>query len=138
METKWWIRQPPTQQITNILTLHSEHSCSQFKKIIRKNIYSETIKQHLSCVGKGSTSAVWYKTVTDYRQLNVPSNMPRDYAVILHRLRLGYKCNWEIAERILRECSYCQLNTEEPLLHYLLPWRKESLQLRDCRGRRRE
>lgn len=42
-----------------------------------------------------------------------------EQAIIIHRLRLGYRCSWEIAERIPRECKYCEI-TSEPLLQYLL------------------
>ena len=37
-----------------------------------------------------------------------------------YRLRLGYRCTWEIVNQEERECNYCEQVTEEPLLHYLL------------------
>ena len=41
-------------------------------------------------------------------------------AVIIHRLRLGYKACWQIVERVARECNYCDRSPDEPLVHYLL------------------
>jgi len=102
------------------INFHIPPSCSQIKKTIRLNFQREIFNQHLACVNKGSFSASWYKTVTNYQRVNITNTMPREQVVIIHRLRLGYKCNWEIAERVLRECSYCQQETTEPLLHYLL------------------
>jgi len=46
--------------------------------------------------------------------------MTRSNATILHRLRLGYRCHWEIAERFPKECQRCHAIVEEPLLHYVL------------------
>jgi len=102
------------------INFHIPPSCSQIKKTIRLNFQREIVNQHLACVSKGSYSASWYKTVTNYQRVNITNTMPREQVVIIHRLRLGYKCNWEIAERVLRECTYCQQETTEPLLHYLL------------------
>nr|XP_027223265.1 uncharacterized protein LOC113815374 [Penaeus vannamei] len=104
------------------INFHIPPSSSQIKKTIRQNFQREIINQHLACVNKGSYSASWYKTVTNYQRVNITNTMPREQVVIIHRLRLGYKCNWEIAERVLRECTYCQQETTEPLLHYLLSY----------------
>lgn len=43
--------------------------------------------------------------------------MPRREAVI-HRLRLGYRCNWEINVCVPKACDHCYL--VEELLHYIL------------------
>lgn len=68
----------------------------------------------------GSPSASWYKTTTEYETISIPRSMSRKDAVIVHRLWLGYRCSWEIAERTPRECVHCKEITDMPLTHYLL------------------
>jgi len=76
--------------------------------------------QHQVWVQAGSPSATWYKTVTEYETITIPRSMSRKDAVIIHRLRLGYPCSWEIDERVPKECNYCQTVVSHPLTHYLL------------------
>ena len=45
---------------------------------------------------------------------------PRELAVTIHRLRLGYKANWEIIPDVDRPCKHCGEDAPRPLLHYLL------------------
>ena len=68
----------------------------------------------------GSPSANWYLQATDLIPHGVTKHTPRELAVIIHRLRLGYKANWQIVEGVERPCEYCEEDTEHPLLHYLL------------------
>ncbi len=37
----------------------------------------------------------------------------------IYRLRLGYRCNWEIARTSKKECTSCSRSTYHPLLHYI-------------------
>ena len=46
--------------------------------------------------------------------------MSRKLAVIIHRLRLGYKATWQLIEDVVKPCEYCDDNPDSPLLHYLL------------------
>ena len=50
----------------------------------------------------------------------VVRDTPQWLAVTTHGLRLGYKANWEILENNIRPCAHCNLDTDRPLLHYLL------------------
>ena len=68
----------------------------------------------------GTESSTWYKNTTKYKTPELLPTIPRETAVLYHRLRLGYRCNWEIEHKIERECSHCNTNTQEPLIHYLL------------------
>ncbi|XP_068230956.1 uncharacterized protein [Palaemon carinicauda] len=66
---------------------------------------------------------------------------PRQDAVIICRLRLGYLCCWQIIldndadpatqHRPIRPCKYCNLGTEEPLQHYLQHCQETSLLRQD-------
>ena len=69
---------------------------------------------------QGSPSANWYIQATELIPHPVTKNTPRKMAVIIHRLRLGYKATWQMLEGINRPCNYCDEEPESPLLHYLL------------------
>jgi len=76
--------------------------------------------QHQVWVQAGSPSAFWYKTSTEYESITIPMSMLRKDAVIIHRLRLGYHCSWEIDEHNPKQCNHCQSITDKPLIYYLL------------------
>lgn len=67
-----------------------------------------------------SRSATWYKKVTELIPPAIDKHTPRELAVIIHRLRLGYRANWEIITNINRPCNHCEEETDSPLMHYLL------------------
>ncbi|ROT84526.1 pol [Penaeus vannamei] len=107
-------------------SLHQTHlqpikpSISQIKNRAKITAKQITLIQHQVWVQAGSPSATWYKTVTEYETITIPRSMSRKDAVIIHRLRLGYPCSWEIDERVPKECNYCQTVVSHPLTHYLL------------------
>ena len=69
---------------------------------------------------QGSPSATWYLQSTELIPHPVIKQTPRKLAVILHRLRLGYKATWQLIEAAFQPCCYCDDTPEQPLLHYLL------------------
>ena len=75
------------------------------------------IRNHAS---GGSPSANWYILATDLKPHNITKNTPRELAVVIHRLRLGYKANWQMIQGVNLPCKYCEVETNLPLLHYLL------------------
>ena len=77
----------------------------------------DEIKYHANM---GSHSANWYIVATDLKPHNITKNTPRELAVAVHRLRLGYKANWELIDRQYYPCYHCEDETNYPLLHYLL------------------
>jgi len=95
-------------------------SISQIKNRAKITAKQITLIQHQVWVQAGSPSATWYKTVTEYETITIPRSMSRKDAVIIHRLRLGYPCSWEIDERVPKECNHCQTVVSHPLTHYLL------------------
>ena len=97
--------QPTTSQIKSKLA-------PTIRKIMQEEVQSQ--------VNAGSPSATWYLKATELIPHPVTKHTPRELAVILHRLRLGYKANWRIIEVALQPCNYCDDSPEEPLLHYLL------------------
>ena len=97
--------QPTTSQIKNMTA-----------PAIKTNMQNE-IKNHANL---GSPSANWYIQATELIPHPVTKNTPRELAVIIHRLRLGYKATWQIVEGINKPCNYCNEEPESPLLHYLL------------------
>ena len=84
---------------------------------ITKNSITEDIKSRAQ---QGSQSALWYTKATDLLPHPVIRGTPRWLAVTIHRLRLGYKANWEVIGNNIRPCAHCNLDTDTPLLHYLL------------------
>ncbi len=93
-------------------------SISQTRNLINKNIQSKAkdIYQH---EGKLSKSITWHSTVTQCAS-KVKQEMSRIQHVAIYRLRLGYRCNWEIARTSKKECPSCSRSTYHPLLHYIL------------------
>ena len=75
---------------------------------------------HAYWVNNHSFSANWYKRATNLQPSPVNKYTSRKLAVIIARLRLGYKCNWEVIAPQNRECTICERPTTTPLLHYLL------------------
>ena len=95
-------------------------SRQQVKKLMEPITRSSITEDVKNRAQQGSQSARWYLKATDLVPHPVVRDTPRWLAVTTHRLRLGYKANWEIIENNIRPCAHCNLNTDTPLLHYLL------------------
>ena len=78
------------------------------------------LEHHQMWTDRNSASATWYRQATNMIPHCIDKSTTRSAAVIIHRLRLGYRCTWEIVERNERACRHCDEETNEPLLHYLL------------------
>ncbi|XP_076052830.1 uncharacterized protein LOC143032244 [Oratosquilla oratoria] len=63
-------------------------------------------------------SALWYKRTSNYEKFATGMRLSRAQEVILHRLRLGYRCFWEIAGR-QEDCQHCGAVGANTLVHYL-------------------
>ncbi|XP_027239489.2 uncharacterized protein [Penaeus vannamei] len=107
------------QTLSQDHTIHVSTSLSQLKRTLCKTTFEVIYIEHWDWVHAGSPSALWYKLVTDY---NPPfaTATSRQSAAIFHRLRMGYRCNWEIDLRTPKACQHCDTVTNEPLLHYIL------------------
>ena len=95
-------------------------SRQQIKRLmepITKNSITEDVKSRAQ---QGSQSALWYTKATNLLPHPVIRGTPRWFAVTIHRLRLGYKANWEVIGNNIRPCAHCNLDTDTTLLHYLL------------------
>ncbi|XP_068246704.1 uncharacterized protein [Palaemon carinicauda] len=69
----------------------------------------------------GSMTARWYTQVTGMDPHGISRDTDRRLAVIIHRLRLGYKCSWQIVGDEERPCQHCETQpAEDPLDHYPL------------------
>ena len=80
--------QPSLQQVENLL----------------KNPVQEALVQDIHFwVNQESPS--WYKMTTELKPPPINKYTPRHLAVIIHRLYLGYKANWEIIEGIIKSCT---------------------------------
>ncbi|XP_063590245.1 uncharacterized protein LOC134767129 [Penaeus indicus] len=99
---------------------HITPSLSRLKKQVRRATYEVLLIEHRAWVIAGSPSANWYKIVTDYNPPFSVTTLPRKSAAVYHRLRLGYRCNWEIDIKVPRPCTLCTMITDEPLIHYIL------------------
>ena len=85
-----------------------------------KPIYKDTLIKNVKLwVEHNSRSAKWYYKTTDLIPPPIDKHTHREIAVILHRLRLGYKANWEIINNTVRPCNHCNEETGNPLIHYL-------------------
>ena len=109
-----------TTKYIDKVQLSLQPSRQQVKKLmepITRNGITEDVKNRAQ---QGSHSARWYSKATDLLPHPVVRDTPLWLAVTTHRLRLGYKANWEILENNIRPCAHCNLDTDRPLLHYLL------------------
>ena len=109
-----------TTKYINRVQITLQPSRQQIKRLmepITKNSITEDVKSRAQ---QGSQSALWYTKATDLLLHPVIRATPRWLAVTIHRLRLGYKANWEVIGNNIRPCSHCNLDTETPILHYLL------------------
>ncbi|XP_068224012.1 uncharacterized protein [Palaemon carinicauda] len=117
-----------TRHIQNI-QVHIQPALQQIKNKIKTHPKDNLIKDLHMWAENGSPSATWYKWATELEPPPIDKNTPRKQAVCIHRLRLGYKANWEIREDIQRPCDHCGDTPQHALLHYLLECR-ETAQLR--------
>ena len=100
--------------------LRVQPSLSQIKSLANKHLTKSISNHHSLWVGRGSDSANWHKAATNLTPPPIFPTTSRKLAVIIHRLRLGYKCNWQLEEPLDRPCDHCSNITTAPLLHYLL------------------
>lgn len=104
------------------VTLQIRPSLSTLKKAARRRENNITANRNRSYANEGSRSCSWFQGVTSGHLLQLPRNTPRRLRVHLHRLRLGYHCNWRLPRSVQAErpCPHCNLQQEEPLFHWLL------------------
>ena len=104
----------------NQVQLHIQPTLQQIKNKTNRISKKSLIDNVNLWVGNDSLSAKWYKLATELETPIIDKNTPRSLAVIFHRLRLGYKANWQITTNTNRPCNHCNLDTQTPLIHYLL------------------
>ena len=95
-------------------------SVQQIKNHLRKTTKLHIKKSFLHALNAGSQSAKWYLAATKGEPPFADKKTPRQTQVSLHRLRLGYKCSWQMIGNDVMECTYCQEPAANPLEHYLL------------------
>ena len=108
-----------TKYIENV-QIKIQPTISQIKLKIAPAIKTKMQEEVKNQVSLGSQSSFWYKHATDLLPHPVAKDMSRKLAVTIHRLRLGYKANWQIIQGNNRPCNYCDETPDSPLLHYLL------------------
>ena len=108
-----------TKFISNV-QISIQPTRSQIKSLTVPKLRANMINDIRYHAAQGSPSANWYLQATNLIPHNVTKHTNREEAVIMHRLRLGYKASWEIVTRTNRPCNHCDAETEHPLLHYLL------------------
>ena len=109
-----------TTKYVDHVQIHVQSTISQIKKQLApkvKKLMHEEIKNQTRI---GSPSCIWYLNATELIPHPVDRNISRKLAVIIHRLRLGYKTTWQTIEGAARPCNYCNNSPDAPLLHYLL------------------
>ncbi|XP_064118940.1 uncharacterized protein LOC135223949 [Macrobrachium nipponense] len=104
--------------------IHIQPALQQGKNAMKPLCKENQPKDHHEWIEKNSLSARWYKRSTDLVPPPIDRHTPRKLAVIIHRLRLGYKACLEIVENSVRPCEHCEGDTQQPLLHYLLECRE--------------
>ncbi|XP_068209172.1 uncharacterized protein [Palaemon carinicauda] len=96
-------------------------SLKQIKNLLIQNCLSRVRSDVRDAALGGSMTARWYTQVTDMDPHDITRDTNRRIAVITHRLRLGYKCCWQIIGDEVRPCQHCEAQPAgDPLDHYLL------------------
>ena len=95
-------------------------SLRQTKERIRGATWAIAHRQRQIAAGT-LRSVAWYAKTSNGASLDPTFQRKRRDAVLLHRLRLGYRTWDEIASpREPRQCEHCRYLASYPLLHYLL------------------
>ena len=77
-------------------------------------------EQHIGAAAR-STPCKWYRDTTGYDPLTLPRDTSREAEVLLHRLRLEYRCIWQVIPSVgmaERACEHCG-EASATLDHYL-------------------
>ncbi len=92
-------------------------SACQMKKSVRKVIKA---RAYATYEGQqpGSDSITWHMLAA--KGLPFKGTTTRNQQVAIHRLRLGYKCYWEIGVPKELDCPEYNSSTSKPLLQYIL------------------
>ena len=106
--------------ISPTINCHLQQGLSQIKSSTKLYSRQQLTAHFRHWVNQLSPSATWYEKATNLIPHPIQPHINRQLAVIIHRLRLGYRCCWEIVENSTRPCQHCSTDTNEPLLHYLL------------------
>ncbi|XP_050706457.1 uncharacterized protein LOC126991839 [Eriocheir sinensis] len=97
-------------------------SVSLLKRDMAAHTLAGVVRALEEALAAGSPSAYWYESATGSGSRRLPLGAPRRVASNLHRLRLGYRCAslLDIDDPVPVQCSYCEEEVVQPLLHYLL------------------
>ncbi|XP_068236930.1 uncharacterized protein [Palaemon carinicauda] len=104
--------------------VHIQSALPQIKNEIKPQLKENLIKELHKWIGNDSPSSTWYKWDTELEPPPIDRYTLREQAVCIHRLRLGYKANWEILDNNQRPCEHCDVIPQQTLLHYLLEYRE--------------
>ena len=108
-----------TNQIDRV-QINIQQSLQQLKNTTKTLVRKDLTDNVRFWVQQQSNTATWYYKVTELIPPPIDKHTSRELAVIIHRLRLGYRANWEIVANTIRPCSLCDTENDTPLLHYLL------------------
>ena len=109
-----------TTKLIDRVQITVQPSLQQIKNMLKEPTHRKMIQDVHYWVENYSYSARWYRVTSNLEPPPISKQTPRKLAVTIHRLRLGYKANWEMLDGIIRPCKHCQNDTYHPLLHYLL------------------
>ncbi len=104
--------------------LHRVSARPNRSKAQLKNDYAEsarmTWKEDIRAMTPNSASLTWMQRATGNKPVVIPASAHRQAEVAIHRLRLGYRCKWEIGGAVEVICPECDHPTIQPLAHYLI------------------
>ena len=101
------------------INVNIKQSRSQLKRIAARKL-SQDFNTFVTQASRLSHSIQWRTSSTQNLPKQLSSRLPRHIEVRIYRLRLGYRCSWEISHRSNRQCDICANDTSHPLLHYIL------------------
>ena len=89
--------------------------------IAKRTLKKRSLAHHKTLAVR-TASARWYQKTTLYDKLSPPITLSRKEEVILYRLRLGYRCFWQLGTTDDEEearCSHCAESRGHNLQHYV-------------------
>ncbi|XP_076032993.1 uncharacterized protein LOC143020456 [Oratosquilla oratoria] len=104
------------------ITIPVTPSMTQIRSASNKRTRIMAQEEHSNLIAT-SASAKWYYLTTRYEPISFPTGAHRRVESIIHRLRLGYPCGWQVLGdnvRRDRQCRLCGEQPPQPLQHYLI------------------
>ena len=81
---------------SDTITINVQCSLGQIKNMAKESVKKSQIENHQMWRDNNARSVTWYRQATYMNSHPIVKSTTRNLQTIIHFLRLGYKCRWEI------------------------------------------